>query len=88
MPTSRGVVSRIKVGDDFCFFDVLEDDGQTEVFILWWHFSDPPSAFLRVVETNQLTLLRDAVASTRRVGIDHDEGSAFVLNVQLSASVT
>jgi hypothetical protein len=88
MADTTGRIERIKIGDDFCFFDVRDDaDDSTEVFVLWLH-TEPPSAYLRVVESHQVGLLREAVSGGHRVTVVHEEASPFVQNLQLRPALT
>ena len=88
MPELIGTVDCIRVGDDFGF-TTIEEAGTTnrETFILWWGGittpADPP-IHLRIVQSDWISLLRQAVASKITVTITHTANSAEVLNVQLN----
>jgi hypothetical protein len=87
MPELKGTVRCVRVGDDFGFTTVIEQGTNVdELFILWWGGvttpADPP-VHVRIVQSDWVSLLRQAMASGISVDITHDTNSALVLNVQL-----
>ena len=87
MPEIIGTVQCVRVAQDSAFVCLSEQNASTnELFILWWDgFSNPdnPPASLRIVQSNWVALLRQAMASSIQVTITHGDGSAYVENVQL-----
>jgi len=89
MPETTGVVRCIRVGDDFGFTTIAEQPSNTrETFILWWGGvstpADPP-VHVRIVQSDWVALLRQALSDNTDVTITHTDNSAIVLNVQLGA---
>jgi hypothetical protein len=87
MPELKGTVRCVRVGDDFGFTTVTEQvTNMDELFILWWAGlstpADPPVR-VRIVQSDWVSLLRQAMASSIPVNITHDTNSSVVLNVQL-----
>jgi hypothetical protein len=87
MPELTGTVRCIRVGDDFGFTTVAETGTSTrETFILWWAGVttpvDPPIA-ARIVQSDWVSMLREAFAGSLQVTVTHPDNSAEVLNVQL-----
>jgi hypothetical protein len=87
MPELKGTVKCVRVGDDFGFTTVTEQGTNVdELFILWWAGlttpADPP-VHARIVQSDWVSLLRQALASAIPVNITHDTNSSVVLNVQL-----
>lgn len=87
MPQLTGAVRCIRVGDDFAFTTVNEQGtNDQETFILWWSgVSTPldPPVHIRIIQSDWVSLLREALASNVPVTITHETNSAIVLNVQL-----
>jgi len=90
MPELTGTVRCVRVGDDLAFTTVNEQ-GTTnrELFILWWSGvstpQDPP-VHVRIIQSDWIALLREALASNISVTITHETNSAIVLNVQMGLS--
>jgi hypothetical protein len=87
MPELKGTVRCVRVGDDFGFTTVTEQvTNIDELFILWWAGlstpADPP-VHVRIVQSDWVSLLRQAMASAIPVNITHGTNSSVVLNVQL-----
>jgi hypothetical protein len=86
MPELTGTVRCIQVGDDFAFTTVNEQGTTTrETFILWWSGvstpQDPP-VYIRIIQSDWIALLREALAGNVPVTVFHGTNSAVVLNVQ------
>lgn len=87
MPELTGTVRCVRVGDDLAF-TTINEQGTTnrETFILWWTgISTPldPPVYLRIIQSDWVSLLREAKAGNIPVTITHDNNSAIVLNVQM-----
>ena len=88
MPELRGTVRCLRVGDDFGFTTIVETGTEeTETFIMWWGGvttpTDPP-VHVRIVQSDWVAMLRDALVNDLRVTVTHPTNSAEVLNVQLN----
>jgi hypothetical protein len=87
MPELKGTVRCVRVGDDFGFVQMIEQGtGDREIFILWWSGvtgpSDPP-VHVRIIQSDWVSILRQAMASGLTVTITHPANSSEVENVQL-----
>lgn len=84
--TTTGRVKYLKIGDDFCFVSLIEDGtGDTELFILWF-FPDGQFSRSRLLEGMQLALLKESLVRDLTVRINHDEGSALIIQVRVDAA--
>lgn len=89
MPETTGLVRCIRAGDDFGFTAIEEQPGNTrETFILWWGGvstpADPP-VHVRIIQSDWVALLRQALGDGTPVTITHATNSAIAMNVQLGA---
>jgi len=89
MPETTGTVRCVRVGDDFGFTTIAEQPSNTpELFILWWSGvttpAEPP-VHQRIIQSDWVALLRQALSSNAGVTITHENNSAIVFNVQLGA---
>ena len=88
MPEFTGSVRFIRVGADCGFTTLVEQaPSPAETFILRWGGEltppDPP-ARVRIIQSDWIALLRQAMASSIPVTITYgDSNSAIVLNVQI-----
>ena len=88
MPELVGHVKCIRVGYEFCFAICTEQsNGVDEVFTLWWDgLSTPanPPPSLRIVQSDWVALMRQAMASNILVTITYqDISSNLVESVEL-----
>lgn len=87
MPKLTGTVRCIQVADDFGFTTINEQGTTTrETFILWWSgVSTPrdPPVHTRIIHSDWVSFLRQAMVSSLPVIITHGDNSAIVTNVQL-----
>jgi hypothetical protein len=90
MPEFTGKVRCIRVGDDFGFTTINETGtGERETFIMWWGgVTTPlePAVHVRIVQSDWVSMLREAMASNLPIVITHETDAATVLNVQLGTS--
>jgi len=83
MPQIIGKVECIQVGDDFGFVGLREEGTDDfEAFIIWFAPA-LPTAFLRLLHSMWLSMLREAFTTGDLVRIVHDTNSAFIRNVEL-----
>jgi hypothetical protein len=87
MPETIGAVRCVRVAEGSAFACIREQGATTnELFFLWWDGvttpADPPPA-ARIVQSNWVAMLRQALASNIPITITHDDNSAIVLNLQL-----
>ncbi len=89
---TRGLVSCVKVGDDFGLTRIVFAakaggiNNRSEPFILWWSglvTPDPPNANLRATFDRWLAILRDAMTNNAYVTITHTKGSPVVISLQM-----
>jgi len=88
VPEMIGTVDCIRVGDDFGFTTIVDNTGDREIFILWWSgLATPlePRTHVRIVQSDWIAMLRQAMSDQSRVTITHGTNSSVVLNVQLNA---
>jgi hypothetical protein len=82
-----GKVKCIQVAEDAAFTSITEDStGVRETFILWWDgITTPaePSIRIRIVQSDWIALLRQALERNTTVSVFHQDNSAIVQNVQL-----
>ncbi len=89
MPRLTGTVGCIQVADDFGF-TTIDEQGTTnrETFILWWSGvstpQDPP-VHVRIIQSDWVAFLREAMVSNIPVTIIHGHNSAIVQNVQMGS---
>jgi hypothetical protein len=87
MAETIGTVQCVRVAADSAFTCLTEQGSTTnELFILWWDgISTPanPPASVRIIQSDWIALLRQALASNVPVAIGHDDNSALALTVQL-----
>ena len=87
MTETIGTVQCVRVAQDSAFTCVNEQNTAThEIFILWWDGQGTPAnppASLRIIQSDWIALLRQALASNIPVTVTHDANSSIVLNVQL-----
>jgi hypothetical protein len=83
MPSTVGTVEWVKASDALGTVAVRPDGGgNLEVFIIWW-VGEPgdPTALGHLVDSMQLSLLRDALVQRLRVTVVHDDNSAYLLSL-------
>lgn len=90
--TTTGVVQSVKVGIGVGTTQILDDaTHMTELFFIWFDAAqqDTPSAFDRIKQSQQLSLLREALVHGLKVALTHDPGTgSFIKNVTLKAAGT
>lgn len=98
---TSGLVEALKIGYDFCVAYVRdESDGLQEAFLVWVTVGDvflpdpgtfgttiPTSATTRLLQSSQLSLLREALCNGLRVTIRHEPAGSLVHGVELHAPV-
>jgi hypothetical protein len=80
MPTIRGRVEYVKVGDDYGFVQIQEvGTGDLEIFIIWFSDSGPggPAGFWTLQ-------LMTALAQRLQVEIFHQPSSAYIQEVKVT----
>jgi hypothetical protein len=83
MAQTIGRVECIQVADDFSFVGIREDGtNDFEAFIVWFA-PELPTAFMRLLHSMWLSMLREAFTTGARVRIVHDADSAFIRNLEL-----
>jgi len=87
MATITGTVRCVRIGDEFAFTTVREQGTNTqETLKLWWDgvsTSANPAAHTRIVQSDWVSLLRQAMANNILVTISYDNNNAVVAFVQL-----
>ena len=85
MADSRtGKVKCILIEDDVAMTKIESSDGTGETFVLWSHPSPEPPVHVRVLQSNWISLLREAMASDLDVVVVGDnDSSALTTSVQL-----
>lgn len=84
MALTTGTVRCIQVLDDIGFTAIQVNATTKENLILWSADEHPVQA--RVMQSNWVSLLRQAMASNLQVTLAHADGSAVVTSVQLGQS--
>lgn len=84
---THGPVEWIKVSEPIGLVAVRDQvSNRLEPFILWWIGNqDSQSAFARVVQSMQLSLLEKAMEHRTAVTVLHDDLSAYITNLRLDA---
>ena len=86
MALTTGRVECLNVGDDFGFVGIREDGtGDFEAFIVWFSPS-LPTAFIRLLHSMWLGMLREALTTGDQVQISHEDDSAFILSLRVNKS--
>jgi len=99
---TSGLVERLKVGYDFGIVYLRDEETDTiELFIIWITIGDialpDPGTFgttlvsgasVRLLQSMQLSLLREAISQGLRVTIRHDEAGSLVHEVEVHAPPT
>jgi predicted N-acyltransferase len=83
MATSTGTVTCVQVGDDFGFTTLQVTPTTKETFILWTGTTTEPPVRTRIVQSDWIALLRQALADNLTVVVNHQDGSAIATAVQL-----
>jgi hypothetical protein len=89
MPELQGKVLFVKVGDDYAFAKIREDDtGEEELCPLWAYIgSDPkPPTYKRTIHTMQISLLTVALVNNLSVIIDWNQSTGLPNNIKLLAA--
>jgi hypothetical protein len=81
--SSTGTVTCVQVGDDFGFTTLQVTPTTKETFILWTATSTEPPVHTRIVQSDWIALLREAMAAGLKVVVSHADGSAIATAVQL-----
>jgi len=84
MALTTGKVRCVQVMDDLGGTTIQVTAATTETLLLWTAAEHPVQA--RVVQSNWVSLLRQAMASNLQVTIAHGDGSALATSVQLGPS--
>lgn len=84
MANTVGVVSCLRVGDDFAFVTINETAGGSETLIVWFAPRNT-TAYQRVLQNTWLSLLKESLTSGATVRVAHPDDGAFILSVQLNA---
>lgn len=84
MATTTGKVRCIQILDDLGGTTIQINATTTEALLLWIAGEHP--VHLRVIHSNWVSLLRQAMASDLQVSIVHPDGSALASSVQLGPS--
>ncbi|WP_405827130.1 hypothetical protein [Streptomyces sp. NBC_00105] len=90
MPRIKGTVGCVQVGDDYGFTRVIEQGtGNEELFTLWWSgvaTPENPAIHVRIIQSDWVSLLRQAMAAGLPVTIVYPDDSNLVFNVQLDSN--
>ena len=86
MALTTGKVRCVQVLDDLGGTTIQVNATTKETFILWSAQSSEPPVRIRVMQSNWVSLLRQAIASNLEVTIGHAENSAIATSVQLGPS--
>ena len=78
-----GIVEWIKVGDDFGYIAVREEESDTIEYFYVWSNTGETSAYERILQSMHLSMLRDALVHRLRVEISHGETSSNVEGVAI-----
>jgi hypothetical protein len=81
--SSTGTVTCVQVGDDFGFTTLQVTPTTKETFILWTGTTTEPPVHTRIVQSDWIALLREAMAANLKVVVSHSDGSAIATAVQL-----
>jgi len=84
MALTTGTVRCVSVMDDLGGTTIQVNATTTEVLLLWTAAEHPVQ--IRVMQSNWVSLLRQAMASNLQVSLAHADGSAVVTSVQLGPS--
>ena len=84
MALTTETVRCIQVFDDLGGVTIQIDAATTETLLLWLEGEHPVQ--LRVMQSNWVSLLRQAMASNLQVTLAHPDSSAMVTSVQLGPS--
>jgi hypothetical protein len=83
MASSIGTVKCVQIGDDFGFTTIEHADATRETFILWTGTTTEPPVRTRIVQSDWVALLRQALAENLTVVLNHATNSAIATSVQL-----
>jgi hypothetical protein len=84
MSSQSGKVKCVLIEDDVAMTTVESSDGARETFVLWSQPNPEPAVHVRVMQSNWISLLREAMASDLDVTVVGDnDSSAYVTSVQL-----
>jgi hypothetical protein len=88
MASMTGKVVCILIQDDVAITTIRSSEGIGEPFILWSNPDPEPPVHVRVIQSNWISLLREAIASDLDVTVVGDnDSSAYVASVQLGTIV-
>jgi hypothetical protein len=88
MDSQTGKVRCILLEDDVAMTTVEDSAGLGEVFVLWSDPSPEPPVHVRVLYSNWISLLREAMANDLDVTVVGDDSvSAYTTSVQLGQFV-
>jgi hypothetical protein len=86
---TTGKVRSVKVGSGIGITEILDNaTNMSELFFIWFDAAQPdvPSAFDRIKQSQQVSLLREALVNGLQVLITHDAGTgSFIHSVELLA---
>jgi hypothetical protein len=89
---TTGKVLFVKVGNGIGITEILDNATQmSELFFIWFDAAQPdvPSAFDRIKQSQQVSLLREALVHNLNVLVIHDAGTgSFIRSVELKAPGT
>lgn len=87
MAETRGLVEWIKVAQPLGLVAVRDQtSNRLEPFIIWWDGNeDTQSAFARVAQSMQVSLIEKAMEHRAPVLVIHDDDSAYILSLRLDA---
>jgi hypothetical protein len=83
MAASTGTVKCVQIGDDFGFTTLQVTPTTKETFILWTGTTTEPPVRTRIVQSDWVALLRQALANNLKVVVSHQDGSAIATALQL-----
>ncbi len=87
MAETRGLVEWIKVSESLSLVAIRDQtSSRLEPFIIWWVGNeDTQSAFARVAQSVQVSLLEKAMEHRSPVTVIHADQSAYISSLRLDA---